>query len=370
MSIKKVYFFIKILSNCLLCLGFMSNISAQGENKLRVFVMDFSSPKTYKAQAYFLTEDFETRIINSKKYDVLPRGSYSDILEAISIENEIFEIKDLPVVLKDSLNLKKTDAVFFGRLIHDTGSGHFELIVKLQYLHLNKPAIRKAQVKIPQGAIKYDKARKEAVSQLLLRLYADEILSAKKDELEKELALKKEQLVLKREQLDFIENKLKNYQDRVKESIDIYISKINFLFQDISQTQLEPHLIEITKKVDTFNSVYDDLSQNRRKYIFDFGVQWGDKSRNNLQNVYSETLDDFHRKFRAVMEGIPIRINEFKTEKYSNKRKKNEAREIVIDLIEKDLKYLTEDYYTEVRDPINDLLNSLLNELINESKNK
>ena len=139
----------------------LDNEAIKAEAKLRIFVMDFStSDNKYKVAAKSFTDDFETEIIKKEKYNVLLRRGYTQVLKAQSIEKEVLGISELPVALKDTLEVKLADAVFFGRLSFDEGSGEFELTVTLQPLDKTKPTIKKGQLTFKKGIINDNNTRK------------------------------------------------------------------------------------------------------------------------------------------------------------------------------------------------------------------
>lgn len=321
------------------------------EVKQSVFVMDFSaSHKKHKKAAKSFTDDFETKIIATEKYDVLPRRGYVNILRAIKIEDEIFGISRLPTDLKDSLIIKKTDAVFFGRLTLDEASGEFELEVKLQPLDLNKPVLKKAQLTFKLGIIDDNESRKLITSDMIKLLYNKEYIS------------------IKEEQLDIIEEKLSTYRARVKEVIDVYEEKIDYLLM-LPENKLKPHLAEIEQKREIFNSIWNDLNNNRRKYIKNFGMHWGEASRTALKYVYSETMDDFHPKFKSYLNYLQTRINNHRMEKFrSNKKRKEAKNALAIEIKHELVKILDEDYYTDVDKKINAFLDALGEEIIEDLK--
>lgn len=330
-----------------------NDIINKGNDKLRVFVMDFNVyDKKYKKAASSFTDDFETAIIK-EDYDVLLRSGYTKVLKAQNIENEIYEILDLPIALKDSLELESTDAVFFGKLVFDDGSGEFELTVRLQPLDINKPTLKKGQITFKKGIINDNNTRKSIAKDMVKLLHSAETLS------------------LKEEQLNIIEKKLSTYRARVKEVIDIFEEKIGLLLE-APRDEVVPHLKEIHRKREAFNIIWNDLNKNKVKYTKDFGRHWGEESRIALKYVYSETMDDFHIKFKNYVNNLETRINDFrvkKTKDFGGKRKRKEAKNALVKEVKYELlKLLDEDYYNDVDRKINAFLQSLGEEIIKEMR--
>ncbi len=317
--------------------------------KLRIFVMDFSTnDRQYKVAANAFTDDFETEIIKKEKYNVLLRRGYTQLLQAQQIEREILGISELPDALKDSLEFKKADAVFFGRVVFDEGSGEFELTVRLQPLDVNKPTLKKGQLTFNKGIIDDNNTRKSIARDMVRQLFA------------------KEAVELKEKQLNIIEGKLSTYRARVKEVIDVFEDKIDYLLI-MNSTELKPHLEEIDRKRLAFNEIWNDLNSNKVKYTKDFSKHWGSDSRIALQYVYSETMEDFHPEFKSYINYLQTRINTHRLTDFRNKKKKKAATAELAQTIKRELlKIVDEDYYTDVDKKINAFLNALRAEIIED----
>ena len=322
----------------------MLPLIAQPDEKIHVYVWDFSvSNDSLKKFGTSFTNDFESQLVNLEKYVVLERRRYDRIMAHQDMEDQISDIRNMSSTSKDSLAANKADAVFFGALIFDEGSGEFEATISLQDLEGIK--LKQGYVVFKKGII-YDNAnRKSIVAELLNKLYAKEVLAAKK------------------EQFELIDEKLSSYRARVDEISKRYGEVIKTLLVEPDPVE---YTIELQQKIEAYNEVWNDLNDNKGKYLQDFGSRWGKDRLRDFSDIYSKIMNDFHERFIRKLDEVIIEINDFRRDQSSSKKEKEDKKELIINKTKK----MTADIRTElnntVKPQINRFLNTLRDELISE----
>jgi len=319
-------------------------LNAQPNEKLHVYVWDFNvSNDSLKRFGTSFTNDFESQLVNLEKYVVLERRRYDRIMAHQDMENQISDIRNMSSTSKDSLAANKADAVFFGALIFDEGSGEFEVTITLQDLEGIK--LKQGNVVFKKGII-YDNAnRKSIVADLLDKLYAKEVLTAKK------------------EQFELVNEKLNSYRARVDEITKIYSEVIEILLVERNPVEYRD---EITQKIEAYNRIWNDLNDNKGKYLQEFGSHWGKDRLRDFTDIYSKIMNDFHERFIRKLDDVRIDIAKFSMDQSLSKREKEDKQKLIID---KTLK-MTDDIRTElnnkIKPEINRFLEKLRDELISE----
>lgn len=337
--------FLNLISILLiLFMGTIAPIHAQNNKKLNVYVKNFTyNDANLESIGKDLTSKFESELVNLEIYNVLERNRFDRLMKAMETENKISDIQKIKTAEIDSLKAYKAEALFFGHIECYRDDGRCKVTIALQDIYQGNN-IKKDYMTIVIEDIKNSKLRDDFVKGLLKKLYAKEILT-----------LKKEQLVI-------IERKLSTYRARVKEVIDLYEEKIDYLL-DLPENKLRPHLDEIDQKRKAFNSIWNDLNNNKRIYIKNFGLYWGKESTTALKYVYSETMEDFHPKFRSDINYLQTRINKYRQKEYRNKREKEDEKNELTTEIKHDLVKMDELYYNDVDKKINVFLDNLGEEL-------
>ena len=318
----------------------MIPLIAQPNEKLHVYVWDFSvSNDSLKKFGTSFTNDFESQLVSLEKYVVLERRRYDRIMAHQDMENQISDIQNMSSTSKDSLAANRADAVFFGTLIFDEGSGEFEVAITLQDLKGIK--LKQGNVVFKKGII-YDNAnRKSIVADLLDKLYAKEVLAAKK------------------EQFELIDEKLSSYRARVDEISKRYGEVIETLL-------IEPNPIEYTAelqlKIEAYNEVWNDLNDNKGKYLQEFGSHWGKDRLRDFTDIYSKIMNDFHERFIRKLDEVIIEINDFRRDQVSNKKEKKDKKELIVNKTKK----MTADIRTELNNKIKPEINRFLDKLRDE----
>lgn len=325
-------------------LGIISPILAQPNDKLHVYVWDFSvSNDSLTTFGTSFTNDFESQLVNLEKYIVLERRRYDRIMAHQDMENQITDIRDMSSTSKDSLKVNKADAVFFGKLIFDNGSGEYELMIDFQDLKGNN--LKQGNVVFKKGII-YDNAnRKRIVTDLLKKLYAKEILDEKK------------------KQFELVDEKLSSYRAIVDEISKRYGEVIEILLVDPNPVEYSN---ELKQKIETYNTIWKDLNDNQGKYLNDFGRYWGKEHLRDFTDIYTRIMNDFHERFIRKLDEVSIEINTFRRDQSSNKKEKKDKKKLII----KETREMTAEIRTElnntIKPQINKFLSNLRIELISE----
>lgn len=334
----------------LLAMGIIAPIQAQDDKKLKVYVKNFTYNNVILERiSENLTSEFETELVKSGIYEVLERNRFDRLKKAMETEKKINDVRGIDSAAIDSLKAYNAEALFFGDVEYYSDDGRCKVTITLQNIYQGNN-IKKDHITIVLGDLKNPKLRGDFVKALLNKLHAKEAVS------------------LKEEQLNIIEGKLSTYRARVKEVIDVFEEKIDYLLI-MSNTELIPHLDEIEQKRIAFNEIWNDLNANKVEYTKNFSKHWGDDSRIALEYVYSETMEDFHPEFKSYINYLLTRINEHRKADFRNKKKRKEAKSKLAQEIKRELlKVIDEDYYTDVDKKINSFLNALRAEIIKELK--
>ena len=319
-------------------------LNAQPQEKLHVYVWDFSvSNDSLKKFGTGFTKDFESQLVNLEKYVVLERRRYDRIMAHQDMENQISDIRNISSTSKDSLAANRADAVFFGALIFDEGSGEFEVTITLQDLEGIK--LKQGNVVFKKGII-YDNAnRKSVVADLLDELYASEILAEKK------------------EQLGMIDEKLNSYRARVDEISKRYGEVIETLLVDPNPDE---YTLELKEKIEAYNRIWDDLNDNKGKYLQEFGSHWGKDRLRDFTDIYSKIMNDFHERFIRQLDEVVIEINDFRRDQSLSKKEKKDKKKMVIGNTRKMTSGIRTELNNTIKPQINGFLDKLREELILE----
>ena len=313
---------------------------AQPDEKLHVYVWDFnvSNDSLTKFGTSF-TNDFESQLVNLEKFVVLERRRFDRIMAHQDMENQISDIRNMSSNSKDNLVANRADAVFFGALIFDEDSGEFEITITLQDLEGIK--LKQGNIVFKKGII-YDNAnRKSVVADLLNNIYAKEVLIAKK------------------EQFELVDEKLNIYRARVDEITKIYREVIEILL--VERDPIE-YTDEIRQKIEAYNEVWNDLNDNKGKYLQEFGSHWGKDRLRDFTDIYSKIMNDFHERFIRKLDDLRIDIAKFRRDQSSSKREKENKQKLIIDRTLK----MTDDIRTELNNKIKPEINKFLDKLRDE----
>ncbi len=321
-------------------LGTMAPIIAQPNDKLHVYVWDFSvSNDSLNTFGTSFTNDFESQLVNLEKYVVLERRRYDRIMAHQDMENQISDIRNISSPSKDSLAANRADAVFFGALIFDNGSGEFELSIALQDLEGVK--LKQENIVFKKGII-YDNAnRKRIVTDLLDKLYAKEVLAEKK------------------EQFELIDKKLSTYRARVDEISKRYGEVIKTLLVEPDPTE---YVDELKQKIKAYNEIWNDLNDNKGKYLQDFGSHWGNDRLRDFKDIYSNIMNDFHERFIRKLDEVIVEINDYRSDQSSSKKEKKDEQKRIINKTNK----MTDDIRTELNNKIKPEISRFLDKLREE----
>lgn len=319
-------------------------LSAQFEEKINVYVWDFSvSHDSLKRFGASFTNDFESQLINLEKYVVLERRRYDRIMAHKDMENEISDMRNISAKSKENLAANKADAVFFGSLVYDGGSGEFELTVMFQDLEGNN--LKRANVVFKKGIIDDNANRKKIVADLIDELYAKEILEEKK------------------EQFETINEKLNNYRARVDEISKRYGEVIEMLLVD---PRPDEYVIELKQKIEDYNEIWDDLNDNKGKYLLEFGKRWGKDHLRDFTNIYTRIMNDFHERFIRQLDEVVVEINAYRMDQSSSKKEKKDNKKRIIGNTKKMTAAIRTELNNTIKPQINGFLDNLREELILE----
>ncbi|MBT8184160.1 MAG: hypothetical protein KJN76_04925 [Eudoraea sp.] len=318
----------------------IGSVNAQFEEKLNVYVWDFSvSHDSLNRFGTSFTNDFESQLVNLEKYVVLERRRYDRIMAHQDMENQISDIRNISSQSKENLTANKADAVFFGTLIYDGGSGEFELMVMFQDLEGNN--LKRANIVFKKGIINDNANRKKIVADLMDELYASEIFAEKK------------------EQFEMINKKLSSYRARVDEISKRYGEVIETLLVDPNP---EEYVIELQQKIQDYNEIWNDLNDNKNKYLQEFGTRWGKDHLRDFTDIYSKIMNDFHERFIRRLDEVVIEVNNYRRDQSSSKKEKKDRKKLVIS----NTKKMTADIKTELNNTIKPQINGFLDNLRNE----
>jgi hypothetical protein len=158
-----------------LCLAFFlyaNGIEAQAvsrDNKLKVFVWDFTTSKLKKNELTgYLTEDFEEKLIQTKRFRVLERRKYAWLLKMVKTEKSVLSIEGIPKPALDSLEFLQADAVIFGEVRDDFEAKQRKITVKLQ--GFDGEVVDKQSISAEPTALYDARRREEAMKELAERI--------------------------------------------------------------------------------------------------------------------------------------------------------------------------------------------------------
>lgn len=302
--------------------------------KLKVYVWNFSvSNDSLSSYGDDFTNDFETELIKFEIYEVLDRRNLNRIMAKKDMEKNISKIENLSSESKNELKVKEADAVFFGDLKFDNSGGKYKLSVTLE--SLNGELLRKGSILIDKGEIYHPPSRKDKVELLFKSLHAKELSIAKK------------------EQYEMIDKSLRRYRARVDEITKIYEDIGILLTENGSEYNKE-----LIQKIEAYNEIWNDLNDNKAKYLRDFDSYWGKDRLRDFNELYSKIMDDFHERFIRKLDGLRTDINEYRTQQSSKKDKEIQKQNIL-----KKTKDMTEDIRIELTRTITPQINMFLNKL-------
>ena len=245
----------------------------------------------------------------------------------------------IKTVSRDSLKAYKADAVFFGELVYNDGSGKYKVNVTFQ--HLDGRILKQGDIIIDKAKIDDFELSKEIVKDLLKVFYSKEFLTAKK------------------EQFELVDEKLNSYRARVDEITKIYREVIEILL--VEQDPIE-YTDEIRQKIEAYNEVWNDLNDNKGKYLQEFGSHWGKDRLRDFTDIYSKIMNDFHERFIRKLDDVRIDIAKFRRDQSLSKREKEDKQKLIIDRTLK----MTDDIRTELNNKIKPEINKFLDKLRDE----
>lgn len=319
-------------------------ILAQPNDKLHVYVWDFTaSNDSLNTFGTSFTNDFESQLVNLEKYVVLERRRYDRIMAHQDMENQISDIRDMSSASKDNLKANRADAVFFGNLIFDHGSGEYELMIDFQDLKGNN--LKQGNVVFKKGIIYDNKNRKRIIAELLKKLYAKEIMAAKK------------------EQFELVDKKLSNYRAIVDEISKRYGEIIEILLIDPNPIEYSN---ELKQKIEAYNNIWNDLNDNQGKYLHDFGTYWGKEHLRDFTDIYTRIMNDFHERFIRKLDEVNIEIITFRRDQSSNNKEKKVKKKLIITETKEMASEIRTELNNTIKPQINKFLSKLRIELISE----
>lgn len=322
----------------------MEQLTAQLEEKLHVYVWDFSvSDVSLNSFGASFRNDFESQLVNLEKYVVLERRRFDRIMAHQDMENQISDIRNMSSKSKENLTANRADAVFFGTLNFDDGSGEFELMITFQDMQGNN--LKQGNVVFKKGIINDNANRKSIVADLLDKLYAKEVFEAKKL------------------QFELIDEKLNSYRARVDEISKRYGEVIEILLVEPDPVV---YTTELQQKIEAYNEIWNDLNDNKGKYFQDFGTLWGKDHLRDFNDIYSKIMNDFHERFVRKLDEVIIEINDYRRDQSSNKKVKKDRKKLVINNTKKMTAGIRTELNNTLKPQINGFLNQLRDELISE----
>lgn len=314
----------------------ISTLFAQNA-KLKVYVWDFSvSNDSLRRYGTDFTDDFETELIKFDIYEVLDRRNLNRIMIQKDMEKSISKIENLSTQSKNELKVKEGDAVFFGELKFDNSGGKYKLSITLE--KLNGDLVRKGSILIDKGEIYHPPTRKEKIEILFKNLHSKELSIAKK------------------EQYEMIDKTLRKYRARVDEITKIYEDIGLLLTEDGTQ-----YSKELNQKIEAYNEIWNDLNDNKGKYLRDFDSYWGKERLRDFTELYSKIMDDFHERFIRKLDELRTDINDYRTQPSNKKDKEIEKKNIL-----KKTKDITDDIRIELSRTITPQINMFLNKLVED----
>lgn len=283
-----------------------------------VYVWDFSvSDSSIKEIGTMLTNDFETELINSGLYTVLERRRYNRVLAHQDLEKKIADMSNMPSAAIDSLRANRAEVVIFGEVIEDEKDGLFEVMVTFQ--SLNGVNLRKASIVLQRSLADNNQARKNAVKNLMKKLHDKEAMASKK------------------QQYDLISGILATYMVRLQD--------VQTRFQDISRYAFDNqgYFDELNNTIIAYNHSFDTLTANRAKYHIDFIREWNNRRGQELEDIFSNILDDIHITYILKLDKVKLAIAEYQQSKGGKKEKEKMRKDIL-----KSVKETTDDLGREI----------------------
>lgn len=311
--------------------------------KLNVYVWDFRvTNDTLKRYGKDFTNDFETELINYDGYVVLDRRNLNRIMDKNDMENNISNIGKLSKESKQALQVKRADAVFFGELKFDVSGGKYDLSITFE--SLNGDILKKGSILIDKGEIYHPPTRKEKIKTLFQSLYSKEFIDARK------------------EKYEIIDKKLSIYRARVDEIEYVFEKNIEYLL-----TKSDPRYSdEVNQKIVAYNEIWNDLNENKGKYLHDFDIYWSKDRLRDLTDIYNEIMNVFHKSYVRKLDQLRTDINDFRTDESLNKKAREEKKKEVIKNTMREVGTMRDAFNNILEPKINAFLSNLTEDISTE----
>lgn len=252
---------------------------------LATYVWDFEAdPVEFSQQAAWLTEDFEDELLLHKElYRVLDRRDLA-IVKEHEKANEMVqkEGQAYTVAMKEGLQSAQAEAFFRGTLLYDDGSGEFRIKVTMNALSGTSEKMRQAEVTMRKARIDDNQSRKEAAEQLFNQLHAEEKKSIRDD-----LSTKMDKYLFVAQDLNSQISGMDNWlllKEQMKKNVDAAAS-------------LNDHLQEFADKIQAYNTIIEDLKNNRGQYQTDFCLYWQGQECQDAERLLDDVVRFHDRIF-------------------------------------------------------------------------
>jgi hypothetical protein len=134
--------------------------------KHNIYVPTFTSTRSMEANLLIsLTDDFETRLLETGCYDVLERRELDRVVSELRSERSVSSILDLNIDASRRLQSGGATAVAFGDIDEDQGSGEFVIRVKIETF--SAQILWKKAVSLKKGLLSDRESRLAALGRLL-----------------------------------------------------------------------------------------------------------------------------------------------------------------------------------------------------------
>ena len=258
--------------NVIALLLLMSN-TFYANNDSIVYVWDFGVNKSeIREIGKWLTEDFETELIQSNRYLVLERRKYNQIVMQRGMQARISGIESIPEESKEKLLEKQAGVVVFGNVKDDMESGEVEVTVRFERL-ADANIIKKESVLIPRGMINDNLTRKKYMKMLVEQIHAEEIYALNKQIYEKVSGVYKTYLL-----------RARNLQLRSSQVAELAFHDQRY-FDD-----LNIHLVK-------YNIIFDSINNNMDRWVENLAKNWGDKHARECRSVHDQLMNNLHKPY-------------------------------------------------------------------------
>ncbi|MCB9264790.1 MAG: hypothetical protein H6558_07190 [Lewinellaceae bacterium] len=267
MSLRRMF----LLAGMLSFVTMMAFTQNQEVEQQVVYVWDFSTHNTDMAMvANRLTEEFETEVTNSGFYRLIEVRELSRVREQIELQKLINDVAELSVGQKGQLQQYQAEAVFFGKLIYDTGNQQYIIEAKLQ--HLDGRILQKKSLIVNHADLLRNEDLRNHMQRLFYLLHEDRYQAR----MQKQYAL--------------ASGKLNGYLRHAKD-LSTQVRRVERILD--SPEYLEEYNIYITG----YDESIRDIMNNHTQYENDFRDAWGPETGRELSAIFQAIIQDFHTPY-------------------------------------------------------------------------